>query len=99
MTNSAFCSALEQMEAWLGDPDWAPDPEALAGWNVSFQVALAMVEKDSGWEALQGRAHAAGRELDSRIKQLTHDQQDRRAELLVIERGSRALRGYGANAS
>lgn len=97
MTNSAFRSALEQMEAWLGDPAWAPDPDALASWNASFQVALTAVEKDAGWEALRERAHAAGRELDRRIGQMTHDQQDRRSELSVIERGSRALRGYGAN--
>ncbi len=96
MTNLAFRAALEQMEAWLGDPDWVPDPDALASWNASFQEALAAVEKDAGWETLRARAHAAGRELEHRVEQMTTDQKVRRTGLLALERGGRALRGYGS---
>ena len=98
MSDSKVRAALEQMEAWLVDPAWEPDAEALAQWNVEFQVALAQADKAPGWPALMDRAHAAGQHLEVRSAILAQEQDKVRAELEVQERGNRALKGYGASA-
>ncbi len=98
MSDSRVRAALEQMEAWLVDPAWDPDPEALAQWNVGFQVALAQAEKAPGWPDLMDRAHAAGQYLEARSAMLAQEQDKVRAELEIHERGTRALKGYGASA-
>lgn len=90
-------AAIEQMEAWLADPAWAPDSEALSQWNADFQAALAQAEKATGWPDLVGRAHAAGQLLEARIVGVALERDRVRAELVAQERGNRALKGYGAS--
>lgn len=97
MSDGRVRAAVEQMEAWLADPTWEPDPDALAGWNADFQDALARAEKGPGWPELAARAHAAGQLLDAHSELVAQERDRLRSELGVQERGSRALRGYGAN--
>jgi len=98
MRDGRVLSAVEEMEAWLADPSWDPDPDALARWNASFQAARAQAEKGPGWAALMDRAHVAGRMLEARIADMVEAQQQVRSELESRELGHRALRGYGAGA-
>ena len=97
MSDARVLAAIEQMEAWLGDPNWEPDPEALSQWNADFQAALAQAEKASGWPDLVSRAHATGQLLEARIAVVAEERDQVRAELAAQERGNRALRGYGAS--
>jgi hypothetical protein len=89
-------AAIEQMEAWLADPDWRPEAEVLALWNTEFQGALAQAEKASGWPDLIRRAHVAGQLLEARSVQMAEARDQVRIELEAQERGTRALKGYGA---
>jgi hypothetical protein len=97
MSDLRVRAAIEQMEAWLADPNWKPDPEALAQWNAAFQAALAQAEKAPGWPDLIGRAHVAGQLLEARSVVVAEARDQVRAELEAQERGTRALKGYGAN--
>lgn len=87
-------AAIEQMEAWLADPNWQPEHEALADWNAEFQEALGQADKGPGWAGLIGRAHAAGRLLEARSMMMAEAQEQVRGELEARERGTRALKGY-----
>jgi hypothetical protein len=97
MSEGQIRAAIEQMEAWLADPAWEPDPAALAQWNAEFQAALAKAEKSPDWPELIGRAHAAGQLLEARTELAVKELEQVRAELTAHERGNRALRGYGAS--
>lgn len=97
MSDGRVRAAIEQMEAWLADPTWEPDPDLLAGWDADFQEALAKAEKGPGWPDLAARAHAAGQLLEARSETVGQERDRLRNELEAQERGSRALRGYGAN--
>lgn len=87
---------LDRMEAWLLDPSWQPESEALAQWNARFQAAKAQSSGSDEWPELAARAHAAGLRLDARIAPLVRLRDEIKAELEVQERGNRALKGYGA---
>jgi flagellar hook-associated protein FlgK len=89
--------AIEQMEAWIADPAWEPDPDRLAQWNAEFTAAMAGAEKAEGWPQLLARAHALGAQLEDRVIRLAQLRDDVRAELDALECGTRALRGYGAS--
>lgn len=89
-------AAIEQMEAWLADAGWEPDPEALAQWNAEFQLALNQTEKGPGWPELAARAHAAGKLLEARLTAVTAARDQVRIELEAQVLGNRALKGYGA---
>jgi len=97
MSDARVLAAIEQMEAWLGDQNWEPDPQALGQWNADFQAALAQAEKAPGWPELVSRAHAAGQLLEARIVMAAEERDQVRAELAAQDRGNRALRGYGAS--
>ena len=97
MNDGRVRAAIEQMEAWLSDVAWEPDPEALALWEEEFRTALAQAEKGSGWAALITRAHEAGRMLEARIEVVVEARDRIKAEVEAQEQGNRALRGYGAN--
>ncbi len=96
MSDTRVRAAIEQMEAWLTDPDWEPEAGTLAQWDAEFQSALAQAEKASGWTDLRDRAHAAGHQLEARRVVLADALDQVRRELEVHERGVRALKGYGA---
>jgi hypothetical protein len=96
MSEGRARAAIEQMEAWLADPGWKPDPEALARWTAEFQGALAQKEKGTDWPELVARAHAAGLLLEARMAVVVAAQDQVRVELETQERGNRALKGYGA---
>jgi hypothetical protein len=96
MSDSQVRSALEQMEAWLADVNWEPDPEALARWNEAYQAALAQAERGPGWADLIARAHAAGRAMEARTVIAIQERDRLKAALESQERGARALKGYGA---
>lgn len=98
MSDGAVRGAIEQMEAWVADPAWEPDPEVLARWNEGFQAALAGAEKGEGWPDLVARAHAVGALVEARVRHLSHLRDEVRAELDSQERGHRALKGYGISA-
>jgi hypothetical protein len=94
MSDVRVRAAIETMEAWLADPGWNPEAEALDHWEQEFQAALAQAEKAPGWLELVDRAHAAGRRLEARTQAMIEAQARLRAELESHERGNRALRGY-----
>jgi len=96
MSNRAVVAAINKMEAWLIDPDWQPDPEALAQWNAEFRIALDLADKGSGWLDLLTNAHAVGRQLEVRLAHFTEVRDGLRAELEAQDLGNRALKGYGA---
>ena len=96
MSDGKILVAIEQMEGWLADPSWEPDPEALDQWNKEFQAALPMARLAADWSDLRGRAHEAGRLLEARIAVVAEERDQMRAELGAQELGNRALRGYGA---
>jgi hypothetical protein len=97
MSDTEVATAIRQMEAWVADPAWAPDPEALVRWNGEYQSALARAEKGPGWADLIARAHAVGRAVEARTIQFEALRDGMRVELEAQERGNRALRGYGAS--
>lgn len=90
-------AAIDQIEGWLADPAWMPDPEALKCWTTDFQVALAEVEKGPDWPAVASRAHAAGKLLEARLMVVAAARDQVKTQLEAQGRGNRALRGYGAN--
>jgi hypothetical protein len=94
MSDGQVRAAIEQMEAWLADPGWEPDPEALAHWNAEYQAALAQAEKGPGWPELAARAHAAGRLLETRLAVVAAALGKVKADLEAQVRGNRALKGY-----
>ncbi|GLH73179.1 hypothetical protein GETHLI_16810 [Geothrix limicola] len=97
MSDAAVLSAICQMEEWIDDAAWNPDPDGLAQWNAEFQQALAQAERGPGWAELIARAHAVGARLEARIPPFEKLRDALKAELDAQERGSRALRGYEAN--
>ena len=96
MSIGRVSAAIEQMEAWLADPAWEPDPDALAQWNTEFQGALAQTEKGPGWAELAARAHVAGKLLEARLTAVTAARDQVKIELEAQVLGNRALKGYGA---
>ena len=90
-------ASIAQMEAWVADPSWEPDPEALARWDAEFQTALAQTKKGEDWPDLMARAHAVGHRLQARTVRFAQVRDELRAELDAKERGNRALKGYRAS--
>lgn len=90
-------AVLEQMEAWIADPNWEPDPDELALWNTNLQAAKAHAQGDEKWSDLVASAHALARPLEVRLGQLTLRRDEVRAELESLESGKRAIKGYGAS--
>jgi DNA-binding FadR family transcriptional regulator len=97
MSDARVRAAIEQMEAWLANLNWVPDPGALSQWDVEFHASLAQAEKAPGWTELMARAHAAGQQLKDRTVVFAEMRDQLRKELEAHERGSRALKGYGAS--
>lgn len=97
MSDGRVRAAVEQMEAWVNDPAWEPDAEALLCWKAGFLEALAQTEKAKGWSDLIARAHAAGRLLDRRADVVAEERDRLRARLATQDCGNRALRSYGAS--
>ena len=98
MSDRRVRTAIERMEAWIGNPGWEPDPDELTGWNTEYQAALAQAEKGEGWQDLVARAHALGQQLEPKLANMVRIREQLRTELDAQERGSRALIGYGASA-
>ena len=96
MSDGGLHAALKRMEAWVADPSWEPDPERLAQWDTDFQTALARAERGPDWQGLMARAHALGRQLESRTMAFAQVRDQVKAELDAFKRGDRALRGYRA---
>ena len=96
MNEGGLSAALEQMEAWVADPTWKPDPALLARWDADFQTALALAERGPDWLELMAKAHALGRQLEMRTMRFAQLRDQVKAELDAFERGDRALRGYRA---
>lgn len=97
MSDRQVRAAVEQMEAWLDDPAWMPDADALSRWDEAFRSALAEAEKGAGWRELTARAHEAGRRLDERSNALAAELAQLKTKLESQDVGSRALRGYRAS--
>jgi hypothetical protein len=97
MSDARVRTALEQMEAWLADPQWEPDADGLAQWHAEFREALAHAEKATGWPSLIDRAHAAGQALEDRTAPLAEERDRLKAMLEGQGRGVQALKSYGAS--
>jgi len=96
MNDRAVLRAIEQMEAWVVDPKWEPDPDALSQWNSRYSAAVALAERGDEWPGMVSRAHALGQLLAARVEGFGHQRDAIRAELMGMERGRRALGGYGS---
>ncbi len=97
MSDMRVRAAVEQMEAWLKNPAWLPDSEALAQWDAEFHAAVAQADKGEGWPELVDRAHEAGRRLEDRSEAMAVELVLMKAKLQVQDQGHRALKGYGAS--
>jgi hypothetical protein len=97
MSDGGLRASIDQMEVWVADPSWEPDPEALVRWDADFQTALAQEEKGPDWLDLMARAHAVGHRLQARTVQFAQVRDELRAQLDAQERGNRALKGYRAS--
>ena len=97
MSDRDLRAAIEQMEAWVSDSNWEPDPVAVTEWNDRLQHAIAHAEKGPGWADLVSWAHTVGQRLQMRVEQLAQHQSELRAKLDEQEHGNRALRGYKAS--
>ncbi len=98
MSNEGLRASIEQMEAWVADPSWVPEADALARWHTDFQAALSQAEKGHDWADLMAKAHAVGQQLDSLAVRFAGFRDEMKAELEAYERGDRALKGYRASA-
>ena len=98
MSDDRVRLAIEQMEAWLADSTWEPDPDALAQWNAEFNSALAQAEKAADWSELRARSHAAGHQMEVRMAVFAEAKERLRIALERQEVGHRAMKGYGATA-
>ncbi|MDP1830865.1 MAG: hypothetical protein Q8K67_02315 [Geothrix sp.] len=98
MSDADVLRAVEQMEAWLREPEALPDAEALAAWNRELQSAVAGAERGPGWADLAIRARTLGKQAQGRAATLAVQRDQVRAELDAQGRGGRALKGYGAAA-
>ena len=98
MNDTRVRAAIEQMEAWLADANWEPDPDALAQWNTGFNMALAEAEKAADWPELRARAHAAGHQMEAKMAVFAEAKERLRKALEQQELGRRAMKGYGATA-
>ena len=96
MSNAGVQAALEEMETWLSDPTWEPEPESLTQWNNRYQKALAQADKAEGWPRLADKAHALGQLLEDRLPPLVQLRNEIKTELKALESGNRAMLGYGA---
>lgn len=96
MSDAGVLKAIEQMEAWLEDPERAPDAESLAAWNRVFTSEAANAERGPGWDALAERAQGLSARVEAFAARLGVQRDQVRAELDAHGRGGRALKGYGA---
>jgi hypothetical protein len=96
MSDGRVRAAIEHMEAWLADPTWEPNADTLDEWHLEFMAAAGQAEKAAGWAELVARAHAAGRMLEMRSRVLAEERDRIKAAMAAQDRGSRALKGYGA---
>lgn len=94
MSDARVRAAVAQVEAWLADPAWEPDPDQLTRWNEEFQSAQAAAERGPGWTELAARAHELGARMEARLAGLVAVRDAMKGELGVQARGERALRGY-----
>lgn len=97
MSDPRVRAAVEQMEAWLADAAWQPDPDELARWDAEFRAAAVQAEKGEGWRELVERAHEAGRRLGVRSEAMAFELNQLKAKLQAQDQGNRALKGYGAS--
>ena len=96
MSGGNLLTVIAQMEVWLADPGWEPDPVALAQWNADYSNSVEMAKKSPEWLELQVKAHLVGELLELRLVHFTQVRDELRAELEIQNRGDRALRGYGS---
>ena len=96
MSDGAVLAAIVQMETWIADPGWIPDPSALDQWNLEFQNAMDSAEKGPGWQDLVAQAHSLGAKLEARIIPFLGLRDELKAELDAQNLGNAALRAYSA---
>jgi hypothetical protein len=94
MSDLQLQAVIGQMETWLADPGWDPDPEAMTLWNQQFEAAVATAERGPGWAALVRRAHELGARVEVRTQPMVMKLQELQGELAAQAKGSRALKGY-----
>lgn len=94
MSTFAVQQALDQMEAWLADPEWDPDPDALAVWDEGFKSAMKETEGAPDRVPLIERSHRLGKALEARTSRFVEIRDALRVELDAQNLGNRALRGY-----
>jgi hypothetical protein len=94
MSDREVQQALDVFEAWVSDPAWEPDAEALATWEAGFKAVVATAERGAGWADLIERAHALGAQMEQRTEPYALQLAELHKALQAQELGRRALRGY-----
>lgn len=96
MSDAAVRAALAQMEAWLADETWQPEPEVLAAWDSQFLAAMAAAERGPGWAEQIVLCHHLGERLQTRTVAMEAQLELLRNQLEGHSLGARALKGYAA---
>jgi len=94
MSDGQVQAVIAQMEAWLADAGWDPEPEAMELWNQQFEEAVATAERGPGWAELVRRSHEVGARVEQRTQPMVMKLKELQAELGAQAKGSRALQGY-----
>lgn len=97
MSDAMVGKALDQMEAWLSEPDRVFEAGELSTWNQTYFAAVASAERGPAWVEIVMRAHRIGKALNERMSTLIAERDELKEELESFARGNRALKGYGAN--
>lgn len=94
MSDAQVQAHLDQLERWLSDPGWIPDPSAMALWDAGFHAALATAERGSGWEPLVLQGRALNERLKAHASGLALAMEEIRLELQQQASASQALKAY-----
>jgi hypothetical protein len=82
------------MEAWLAEPAWEPQADALRDWNAAFTRAKRHAARTGGWPAHADRARALGQRLQGLMEGVQARREALRHQLDAGVRGRRALVAY-----
>lgn len=96
MSDQEVRRSLERMAAWLAEPAWMPEAQALADWDRDLRAAAATAEHGPGWAELVEQAAQLSQRLAARRAPLEARLGELRAELYAQGKGGRALKGYRA---
>lgn len=97
MSDALVQAHLDQLEGWLAEPGWIPDPTAMDAWNAGFLAAAREAERGPGWGDLVARAHALNGRVEAHVASLSQALTALRAELQAHGKADTAMKAYRPN--